>query len=161
MNCVYILTSVINGPKRDHKLKIFSVSRQCRESKESDFFRNIIQAQLQLPPLTVLLWWLGRKWCSMPTTGCCVKIPEPKRANSKNKQRFYKELTRRGHSKVKLSQAHFFYFTFPATTVPGQKRDCQVFCWRGGQNINSNSFKISWPAPDPSLLVFVWPSLNS
>ena len=57
---------------------------------------------------TVLLWWLGRKWCSMPTTGCCVKIPEPKRANSKNKQRFYKELTRRGHSKVKLSQAHFF-----------------------------------------------------
>ena len=44
MNCVYILTSVINGPKRDHKLKIFSVSRQCqcRESKESDFLRNII-----------------------------------------------------------------------------------------------------------------------
>ena len=51
MNCVYILTSVINGPKRDHKLKIFSVSRQCRESKESDFFRNKFEAQLQLPLL--------------------------------------------------------------------------------------------------------------
>ena len=40
------------------------------------------------------------------TTWVCVKIPEPKRANFKNKQRLYKEPTR-GHSTVKLSQAHF------------------------------------------------------
>lgn len=123
---------------------------QCRESKESDCsLKNIFEAQLPLH------YWddLEEKRCSVPTSGRCVKIPEPKRANSKNKQRFYKEPTRRGHSKVKLSQA-LFYFNFPATTVHGQKRDCKVFCWRGGQNINSNSFKVSWPAPDPSWLCF-------